>query len=151
MPNPFLNTYEGRQFLEMLGLGDYLKKRYPEPKEPSYPSADITPGQEANILKAMEEAIQGNVLEGIGGVRTSMGSRGTFRSGLRQKLEKDVRVGGTKAFQSALASYYNQKAGRLSNWNMGKAQFELSKYLPQLQNLYQERSGAGSLLGQFYR
>jgi len=139
-------------FLDFLKAQDWLQERYPGPKEPEFPSYQgLTAEQESGILDALRERIGKQTSGQLRSARTEMASRGSYRSGLLPALETKIRRGGAERETSALSEYYLGKAGRMQQFNLAGAQFNLQKWLPLLQAYQESMAGAGQTFGRFYR
>jgi len=116
---------------------------------PEFRGGDISASEESTILRDIERRIGKQTQTGIRRVGHTFGARGSFRSGLRKRAERDVIKGGSEALSTALAQFYTGKAGRISAGNIAGSQFDLNKFRLQFQKRQNQLGGLGRIAGEF--
>ena len=124
------------------GLGGQLQP-------PEFRGGDISPEQEAIMLKDIERRVGKQTRAGLRDVSHDTARRGMFRSGQRLSMKRKVRAGGAEALAGSLAQFYTGKANRMASSNIAGSTFDLNKYRLQLQRRMSQLSGLGSYAGEF--
>ena len=119
------------------GIASMFKK---SPKMPGY-EAGLSPEDEQALTAMLGKDIDSDTNQAISGLRSSMATRGTFRSGQLPKLESDIRTKGVDAKAKALLSLKLDKANRKSTWQRYMTGLKFNQY-----NAGQDAGGQG--LGQ---